>query len=89
MIRAASREKDENSDELILEVCDQGSGIPQELRERVFTPFFSHRAKGTGLGLAIVRQIAQQHQGLVAIDGNNDFTCIVRVKLPQPKQPLG
>ena len=74
-------------DALILEVCDQGPGIPLELRERVFTPFFSHRAKGTGLGLAIVRQIAQQHDGAVVIDADPDYSCIVRVSLPQPKQP--
>ncbi len=88
LIRAASRGKDENRDELILEVFDQGSGIPQELREQVFTPFFSHRAKGTGLGLAIVRQIAQLHDGEVTITEDANYRCIVRVSLPQPKQPL-
>ncbi len=87
LIRAKVMEQDENTDALILEVCDQGPGIPLELRERVFTPFFSHRAKGTGLGLAIVRQIAQQHDGAVVIDADPDYSCIVRVSLPQPKQP--
>ena len=87
LIRAKVMEQDENTDALILEVCDQGPGIPLELRERVFTPFFSHRAKGTGLGLAIVRQIAQQHDGAVVIDADPDYSCIVRLSLPQPKQP--
>jgi signal transduction histidine kinase len=53
-----------------LDVCDRGSGIPAELRERVFEPFF--RAPGTregdggvGLGLALVRSIAERHNGQV------------------------
>ena len=53
-----------------LDVCDRGSGIPAELRERVFEPFF--RAPGTresdggvGLGLTLVRSIAERHNGQV------------------------
>lgn len=88
LIRAKLIERDEKNEELILEVCDQGPGVPPELREQVFTPFFSYRAKGTGLGLAIVRQIAQQHDGMVAIDEDADYSCIVRVSLPQPKEAM-
>jgi signal transduction histidine kinase len=54
-----------------LDVCDRGSGIPDELRERIFEPFF--RAPGTresdggvGLGLALVRSIAEHHKGQVS-----------------------
>ena len=46
-----------------LEVEDDGSGVPQEARERLFEPYFSTKRKGTGLGLAIVRRIAQDHGG--------------------------
>jgi len=44
-------------------VEDDGSGVPQEARERLFEPYFSTKRKGTGLGLAIVRRIAQDHGG--------------------------
>lgn len=49
-------------------VCDQGPGVPEALRERIFEPFFrlpgaSERAGGVGLGLALVRSIAARHQG--------------------------
>lgn len=53
-----------------VEVCDQGPGVPEALRERIFEPFFrlpgaSERAGGVGLGLALVRSIALRHQGRV------------------------
>jgi signal transduction histidine kinase len=46
-----------------LEVADNGPGIPEELREKVFTPFFSTRETGTGLGLAISRRVSLDHGG--------------------------
>ena len=85
LIRASVQELPGEHNSLSLEVCDQGPGIPVELREKVFAPFFSHRAKGTGLGLAIVRQIAQQHGGTALIDESEDYRCIVRITMPQPK----
>ena len=51
-------------------VCDRGPGVPAELRERIFEPFFrlpghAEREGGVGLGLSLVRQIAQRHGGSV------------------------
>ncbi len=46
-----------------LEVADNGPGIPEDLREKVFAPFFSTRATGAGLGLAISRRVALDHGG--------------------------
>lgn len=46
-----------------IEVEDDGPGVPEEARERLFEPYFSTKRKGTGLGLAIVRRIAQDHGG--------------------------
>jgi signal transduction histidine kinase len=46
---------------LCWEVRDSGPGIPDDLRDKIFTPFFTTREKGTGLGLAFVREIARDH----------------------------
>jgi signal transduction histidine kinase len=47
---------------------DSGPGIPDELRDQVFTPFFTTREKGTGLGLAFVRDIVRDHGAEIALD---------------------
>lgn len=51
-----------------LAVCDQGVGIPDAERDRVFDPFYTTRAGGTGLGLLLVEQIARGHGGHVRIE---------------------
>jgi PAS domain S-box-containing protein len=49
-------------------IGDTGVGIPPEVREKIFQPFFSSKAKGSGLGLAISQKIIEAHQGEIAID---------------------
>jgi nitrogen fixation/metabolism regulation signal transduction histidine kinase len=50
-----------------LEVSDNGAGVPAELTERIFVPFFTTRKAGTGIGLSLVRLIVQAHGGTVAV----------------------
>lgn len=49
-------------------IADQGSGMDQTTRERIFEPFFSTKKRGTGLGLAIVKQIIEQHDGEISVE---------------------
>lgn len=72
--------------EVVLSVADDGPGIPQDLRERVFDRFFradDDPARGCGLGLAIVRAVAEAHGGLVGSLTRADGTgCVIEVRLP-------
>lgn len=52
---------------LWISVADDGPGVPLELRERIFDPFFSRREGGIGLGLTIVQQIVQAHGGTLSV----------------------
>lgn len=74
------------NNELILEVQDNGPGIPKEFQSRVFERFFrvlGNKSPGSGLGLAIVQQICELHGGRVTLDTpNNGKGLIVRIFLP-------
>ena len=50
-----------------VEISDTGIGIPEEELDKIFTPFFTTRAKGSGLGLAISHQIIQEHEGTIDV----------------------
>lgn len=52
----AKRVKDDSNNSVCIEIVDHGPGVPQELREKIFEPYFTTKELGTGLGLAIVRQ---------------------------------
>ena len=65
-----------------IHVCDNGPGIPAELRGRLFQPFVSRRAGGTGLGLAIVARIMEAHGGSVALAARPGWTTCFTLTLP-------
>ncbi len=71
----------EVTSEAVVEVLDSGPGIPPELRERIFEPFFSTKTSGTGLGLALVRKIAVEHGGQALIESAPGRTS-ARLHLP-------
>jgi PAS domain S-box-containing protein len=53
---------------VFVQIRDTGTGIPQEVRDKIFQPFFSSKPKGSGLGLAISQKIIEAHQGEIIID---------------------
>jgi signal transduction histidine kinase len=53
--------------EVLLRVADDGPGVPEETRERIFEPFVTDKEQGAGLGLAIVRKVADAHNGRVEV----------------------
>ncbi len=52
---------------VVVAISDTGSGIPEELRERIFEPFVTHSPRGTGLGLSITKQIVTAHKGSIQL----------------------
>ncbi len=70
------------ADRVVFVVDDSGPGIPPELRERIFEPFFSTRDEGTGLGLAVVEQVTLAHGGLVRVGESPLGGARFRVELP-------
>lgn len=69
-------------DATLVTIADNGHGITEEVRERIFQPFFSTRAEGTGLGLPIARRIAEAHGGRVTIVSQAGQGTTVEVRLP-------
>jgi len=65
-----------------LEVRDRGPGVPADLRDKIFTPFFTTREKGTGLGLAFVREIVRDHGGDVTVADAPGGGAVFRIELP-------
>jgi len=67
-------------DQVELSVSDNGPGIPEEHRERIFDPFFSTSRNGTGLGLAIAKRIVTAHRGTIdvaSVPGGTVFQVIL------------
>ncbi len=66
------------------QITDSGSGIPKEVADKMFQPFYTTKpvGRGTGLGLSIARSIVDNHQGMVALDRNCSNTRFV-ISLPR------
>lgn len=67
---------------VVISVRDTGPGIPEELRDRVFSPFFTTKARGSGLGLAIVRKIVDAHDGRIDMVVDEGRGTCFRITLP-------
>jgi two-component system, NtrC family, nitrogen regulation sensor histidine kinase NtrY len=68
----------------LIEVADDGFGIPAELLPRVFEPRFSTTTSGSGLGLAIVRRLVESWNGKVEVESRSGQGTVVRVQLQAP-----
>jgi signal transduction histidine kinase len=69
-------------DAVLVELADDGPGMPQDVADRVFNPFFTTKARGSGLGLAIVRRIVDAHDGSIDLKTAPGQGTLIRVTLP-------
>jgi signal transduction histidine kinase len=79
-----SVEVHKNRDTFEVRVTDEGLGVPETIRDRVFDPFVSSgKPNGTGLGLAIVSKIVSDHGGSVKLESTSERGTVMLVKLPR------
>src|SRR5690606_3506346 len=71
-----------------MDVRDQGPGIPEELREKLFRPFFTTSEHGTGLGLYIARELCRANEATLEYVDLADGTSGFRIVLPEPRAML-
>jgi two-component system sensor histidine kinase SenX3 len=80
----------QEGEDVLLEVADQGIGIPRRDLDRIFERFYrvdrarSRRTGGTGLGLAIVRHVASNHGGEVTVESTEGVGSTFTLRLPGP-----
>ena len=75
-LKAAFGEIGTGRSAVVIEVCDNGPGIPAELLGKVYSPFCTTKPRGVGLGLPIVRRTMIDHGGLVSIRSDGTGTAI-------------
>lgn len=78
LIRASETER-----EVHIQIQDTGLGVPSEIRDRIFHPFFTTRTRGTGLGLSIVQKIMEGHGGRIELESPPEGGSIFTICLPK------
>ncbi len=68
--------------DVVIRVSDSGQGIPGDLLQRVFNPFFTTKDSGTGLGLAIVHQLVEAHGGAITAGNHEGGGALFTIRLP-------
>jgi len=70
------------TNKVIIYFKDEGQGIPEDLKEKIWDPFFTTKEKGTGLGLGIVKNIIESHGGEIHIDNRSNVGAKVTMEIP-------
>ena len=68
--------------EIAIAVSDTGPGVPEELREKIFYPFFTTKERGSGVGLAMAQKVVSSHGGALELESARGAGATFRVRLP-------
>lgn len=81
---------EELTETIMLKVVDNGPGIPEEIKERVFMPNFTTKSTGMGMGLAITKKIVEDAGGTIRFTSSEEGTCFILefIKASAPSQPI-
>ncbi len=75
--------KNQKADEIVITVADTGVGIPDAVKDKLFTPMFTTKSKGQGFGLAVIKRMAEALRGSVSFDSEEENGTKFTVRLPQ------
>ena len=81
IIRTVNR-RERNESFLDLHITDTGPGLPDEIKDKVFQPYFSTKKRGSGLGLPIARRIVEEHGGYLAVHAESGRGTDFVIQLP-------
>ncbi len=73
---------DKNATKVFIDIADNGPGLKEEDKEKIFLPYFSTKKGGTGLGLAIANKIITEHRGHIRVKDNNPTGTVFTIELP-------
>ncbi len=76
-----------NEDYLLLSVYDKGIGIPQEIQNKIFEPYFTTKKQGNGIGLAIAERIISEHNGNIWFESRKEGTTFI-IQIPLEINPI-
>ena len=88
VVRLGEFDRDSAGREVVIEVEDNGRGVPEEDLSRIFSPFFSTNPNGAGLGLPAVRRIARAHGGRVEAASTPGRGSTFTIRLPREAMAL-
>ncbi|HVO37858.1 MAG TPA: ATP-binding protein, partial [Spirochaetia bacterium] len=75
-----------SGNEVVIRISDTGSGIPEQIMDKIFEPYFTTKPFGTGLGLTIVFKIVKEHFGDISVTSREGEGTTVSISLPVPQK---
>ena len=72
----------EQDEHIVIDITDNGPGIPPEIMDKVFIPFFTTKSEGTGIGLSLCKEIIRRHEGHLAIKESRAGKTVFHIELP-------